>query len=148
MKRQTFNLDQFENKNLIWRRLIEVTLYDFVDKVVGVDMKNDNHITDLLKIMFNGKMIIVESIREWLYLDTSKPTQFEVALIYDKYKAPYNYIKQELKLANTNINAFNLKKIIVKPSVLTLSTLQSIQEYFMNVTWTKLDYSILKTTEL
>ncbi len=146
LKRQTYDwsVNTPEEKQWVYKRMLCVAFYDYVDKHIPICKDNERQLNMFLEVFFNDQNISVIPFTQWLLNPQHIPNTWELALMYSEMKIPSTYYRQLTKQKNSSILQFKGQKVFHCQYLLTPSQMIQVQVRLSNITWTKFDYSIFK----
>ncbi len=149
LKRQTYDwsMNTPEEKQWVYKRMLCVAFYDYVNKHIPIKPDNEKQIKMFLEIFFNDPNISVIPFSQWLLNSQNKPNTWELALMYSEMKIPSTYYRKLTGQKNSSILQFKGQRIFHCQQLLTPSQMIQVQVRLNNITWTKFDYTIFHIIE-
>ncbi len=148
-KKVVFNIDNIPQAQLVYKRLLSVALYDYVNLHTPISIDNVANVRKFLEILipnYNVEHIVNWFLQEYDNGTNNKPNKFELMLLFNQMKCKSNYVIKRLKVASTNISQWK-KDTTIKPYVLDNNTLMVVRNEMLKINWTKFDYNIFTKIE-
>lgn len=143
--RNIININNHPHYQSIMKRLLCVSLWDYINNYTPLVIDNTTTIRKMLNVLLPNYN--VDMILEWLLTPLNNPTKFELMLLYNQMKVPARYIVNRLKVNTTNINKWNQDTTIKIDKTLDEQTMLQVLKALIKITWSKYNFEIFKVIE-